>query len=53
MKILSFSEFSIVNEGWLYQEFEGQLQDFRFEREFAKFLSEYEEEWARLKKDYN
>jgi hypothetical protein len=53
MKILSFSEFSIVNEGWLYQEFEGQLRDFGFERDFAKFLGEYEDEWARLKKDYN
>lgn len=53
MKLLRFSEFSIINEGWLYQEFADQLQDFEFERGFAKFLGEYEDEWARLKKDYN
>ena len=53
MKALKFSEYSLLTEGWLYKEFADELNDFGFERELAKFLGEYEEEWARLQRDYS
>lgn len=53
MKALTFSRFNLLTEGWLYTEYADELHDFEFEKKFAKFLGEYEEEWARLKRDYN
>jgi hypothetical protein len=52
-KALKFGEYLSVNEGWLYNEFADDLDDFGFERELVKFLGEYEQEWARLQRDYN
>ena len=53
MKALTFSGFKLLTEGHIYTEYADELHDFEFEREFAKFLGEYEAEWARLKRDYN
>lgn len=53
MKALTFSDFRIITEGWIYTEFADSLTDFDFEKEFGQFLGEYEAEWERLKRDYN
>lgn len=52
-KALPFSKYVAITEGHLYTEYADELHDFAFENEFAKFLGEYEAEWARLKRDYN
>lgn len=52
-KALKFYEYRLITEGQLYTEYVDELHDFEFEQEFAKFLGEYEAEWARLQRDYN
>jgi hypothetical protein len=52
-KALPFSKYVAITEGWIYTDFADDLHDFEFEREFAKFLGDYEAEWARLQRDYN